>query len=166
MMVAEATIWSHDVTDTETRTTTPASSPDWQTAQREMIRQIRDEGHPVSGWKAGEPVLLLTTVGARTGEERMCPLAYSRDGEAYIVTASKGGAPTHPAWYHNLLAHPGATVEVERERFAVRATIANGAERQRLWEQHIVVNPGIGEYPKKTDRVIPVVILERVPAAD
>ena len=147
-------------------TTKPAPEMDWHAMQQELIHQIRTEGRPVTGWKAGEPVLVLETVGAKTGQTRMVPLNYSRDGERYIVTASKGGAPTHPAWYHNLLADPVAVVDVDRARFQVRATIAEGAERQRLWDQHIAVNPGIGEYPKKTDRVIPVVILERIASSE
>jgi proline iminopeptidase len=161
------------MTNTETTTIEPTTAdpapepaPDWHAIQQEMVRQIRTEGHPVSGWKAGEPVLLLTTIGAKTGEQRMSPINYSRDDGAYVITASKGGAPTHPGWYYNLLKDPTATVEVERETFRARASIAAGAERERLWDQHIVVNPGIGEYPKKTDRVIPVVILERIPESD
>jgi deazaflavin-dependent oxidoreductase (nitroreductase family) len=146
----------------DTTTTTPRPPTDWHAAQRAMIDQIREYGHPVSGMKAGEQVLLLTTIGAKTGQERMSPLAYTRDGDTYVVTASKGGAPTHPAWFHNLAADPTATVEVDRERFAVRASFAEGAERQRLWDQHVALHVGIGDYPQKTDRIIPVVVLERL----
>ena len=77
------------------------------------------------------------------------------------MTASKGGAPTHPAWYYNLLADPTATIELDLQTIKVRASVAEGAERQRLWDQHVAIHTGIGEYPRKTDRVIPVVVLER-----
>ena len=90
----------------------------------------------------------------------MSPLAYSVDAGRYIVTASKGGAPTHPGWYHNLLKDPIATIEVDKKKFQARASIAEGADRERLWQQHIDLHPGIGEYPKKTTRIIPVVILD------
>ena len=144
--------------------TKPAARPEseWEEATRIMTEEIRRHGRPMTGWFAGGQVLLLTTVGARSGAARMAPLAYTRDGDRYVVTASKGGAPTHPGWYHNLVADPIATIEVDREKFQARASVADGAERQRLWDQHIAVHPGIGEYPKKTTRVIPVVVLERV----
>ncbi|MEO6579094.1 MAG: nitroreductase/quinone reductase family protein, partial [Candidatus Limnocylindria bacterium] len=80
----------------------------------------------------------------------------------YVVTASKGGAPTHPAWFHNLLKDPTATIEVDREAFTARAEVPDGEERQRLWDLHASTHPGIGEYPKKTDRVIPIVTFQRV----
>ncbi len=142
--------------------TTTAPAPDWHEATRILIGEIREHGHAITGWFAGQQVLLLTTTGARSGEPRTSPLAYTRDGDAYVVTASKGGSPEHPAWFHNLSKDPIATIEVDGEAFKARATVPEGAERQRLWDQHVTLHVGIGEYPKKTDRLIPVVVLERV----
>ncbi|MGI8659197.1 MAG: nitroreductase/quinone reductase family protein [Candidatus Limnocylindria bacterium] len=140
---------------------------DDERATRILIEDIRREGHPVTGWFAGQQVLLLTTIGAKTGERRTSPLTFTRDGNRYVVTAAKGGAPTHPAWFHNLLKDPTATIEVNRESFAARAEVPDGEERQRLWDQHVATLPPavasvIGEYPTKTDRVIPIVTFERV----
>ncbi|MEO6579510.1 MAG: nitroreductase/quinone reductase family protein [Candidatus Limnocylindria bacterium] len=143
----------------------PAAVPeetDYQRATRTLIEEIRGEGHPVTGWFAGQQVLLLTTMGAKSGERRTSPLAFTRDNDRYVVIASKGGAPTHPAWFHNLLKDPTATIEVDREAFTARAEVPDGEERQRLWDQHVSTHPGIGEYPKKTDRVIPIVTFQRV----
>ncbi len=110
---------------------------------------------------AGRRLMILTTIGARTGVARATPVAYTRDGDAYVVIASKGGAPTHPAWYHNLVAHPDVTVEVEGQRFEARASVAHGAERRRLYDAQAALMPGFAEYEQKTERVIPVVRLER-----
>ena len=90
-------------------------------------------------------------------------MAYFRDGEDYLIVASKGGAPTNPDWYHNLLANPDATVEVGTESFAVTARVADGEERSRLWKQITTANPGFAEYEDKTTRTIPVVILTPTP---
>lgn len=114
----------------------------------------------------GDRLLLLTTRGAKSGRTRTTPLAYHRDGDRYVIAASKGGAPTHPAWYHNLVKHREAEVEVAAgsgtEKFRVRATpIPKGPERDRLYGAHAELMPGFREYPKKTTRTIPVVVLER-----
>ncbi len=138
-------------------------SVDWNEATRAMIDEIRTHGRPQTGWRAGQQVLLLTTTGAKSGEARTSPLAYSLDDGSFVVTASKAGASTHPAWYHNLLSEPKAVVELDRERIPVEATLLpEGPERQRLWDQHVAIHPGIAEYPKKTDRVIPIVVLRRI----
>ena len=152
------------MTDTKTRTTTTTAPTriDYQEATRILTQEIREHGHAVTGWFVGQQVLLLTTTGAKSGNARTTPLAYSRDGDAYIVVGSKSGAPTHPAWYFNLLADPTVTVEANLEKFQAHATVAEGAERQRLWDQHVALHVGIGEYPKKTDRVIPVIVLQRI----
>lgn len=136
---------------------------DWNT-------RIVDEFHAKAGRGVtgfGDHLLLLTTRGAKSGDTRTTPLAYHRDGERFVVAASKGGAPKHPAWYHNLVKHGEAEVEVAAgdgtERFRVRARpIATGPERDRLYEAHAALMPGFREYPKKTTRVIPVVVLERL----
>jgi len=113
----------------------------------------------------GDRLMLLTTVGARSGEERITPVMYHRDGERYVVVASKGGAPDDPAWYHNLKANPVARVEVGTangtETFEVRAREAEGEERERLYAERVAIAPGFGEYTRMTSRRIPVMILER-----
>ncbi|TMD42455.1 MAG: nitroreductase family deazaflavin-dependent oxidoreductase [Chloroflexi bacterium] len=113
----------------------------------------------------GDRLMLLTTVGARSREERISPLMYHRDGERYIVVASKGGAPDNPAWYLNLKANPVAKVEVGAksgtDTFQVRATEAQGEERDRLFAERVAIAPGFGEYQRNTSRKIPVMILER-----
>lgn len=148
---------TESITEAETK-----PQPDYAQMTRVLIEEIREHGRPVTGWAAGAQVLVLTTTGARTGLLRTAPLNYSLDGDAWIVTASKGGAPTHPGWFYNLLKDPNATIELERETHPVRATLlTEGAERQRLWDQHVAIHVGIGEYPKLTDRVIPIVVLER-----
>jgi deazaflavin-dependent oxidoreductase (nitroreductase family) len=140
----------------------PVPEPDYHEMTRILMAEIRETGRPQTGWFVGRDVFLLTTTGAKSGEPRTIPLAYSRDGDAYVVTASKGGAPTHPAWYFNLLADPTATIEADLQTIKVRASVAKGTERQRLWDQHVAIHTGIGEYPSKTDRIIPVVVLERI----
>ena len=128
-----------------------------------LITDFRAHGGEVtSGPFAGRPVLLLTTTGAKSGQPRLAPVVYSRDGEQYVIVASKGGAPTHPAWYLNLLANPVVTVEVGGETFELRATATEGAERDRLYEQHAAHSPSFAEYQRRTTRIIPVVVLERV----
>jgi deazaflavin-dependent oxidoreductase (nitroreductase family) len=108
------------------------------------------------------PLLLLTTTGAKSGQQRTTPVAYSTDGDRFIILASKGGAPTNPAWYYNLVAHPTVTVEVGAEQFQARATVAEGQERERLFAQHAKQMPGFAEYQQKTSRQIPVIILARI----
>jgi deazaflavin-dependent oxidoreductase (nitroreductase family) len=120
------------------------------------------EGQITSGPFAGRSLLLLTTRGVKTGDERTSPLAYSRDGDRLVVIASKGGAPTSPAWYHNLRTHPDVTVELGPEKFGARATVAGDAERRRLYDQHAAKMPAFAEYEKRTTRKIPVVVLQRI----
>jgi F420H(2)-dependent quinone reductase len=109
----------------------------------------------------GRPMLLLRTVGARTGAARTAALLFVRDGDAHVVVASTGGGPRHPGWFHNLRARPDAEIQVGRERLAVRARVAEGEERQRLWDRANEVNRGQYEvYQSRTERQIPVVVLE------
>ena len=109
----------------------------------------------------GRPMLLLRTVGRRTGEPRTAALLYVREGKSYVVIASKGGAPQHPGWFHNLVAEPNVEVQVGRERVAVRARVAEGEERARLWARADDVNQGqYAIYQSRTRRPIPVVVLE------
>jgi deazaflavin-dependent oxidoreductase (nitroreductase family) len=113
----------------------------------------------------GDQLMLLTTTGAQSGRERTSPVMYHRDGERYVVVASKGGAPDNPAWYNNLKANPVARVEVGTETgtetFEVRAREAEGEERERMFADRVAIAPGFGDYQQKTSRQIPVVILER-----
>jgi deazaflavin-dependent oxidoreductase (nitroreductase family) len=113
----------------------------------------------------GRPMLLLRTVGRRSGEPRIAALLYVRDGDAYVVIASKGGSPRHPGWFHNLTATPEVEIQVGRERIPVRARVAEGKERSRLWARADEVNQGqYAVYQSRTSRVIPVVVLEPIPS--
>ena len=130
---------------------------------RNLIKDLRAHGgKATSGPFQGRDVLILTTKGAKSGETRESPLAYTRDGENLVVVASKGGAPTHPSWYHNLVTDSEVTVEAEGERFKARAHVPQGEEYERLYTQHADVLPTFHEYRKKTSRKIPVIVLERV----
>jgi deazaflavin-dependent oxidoreductase (nitroreductase family) len=129
---------------------------------RALIQDLRAHGgKATSGPFMGREVLILTTRGAKSGEVRENPLVYTRDGDHYIIIASKGGAPTHPSWYHNLVKHPDVTVEVLGEKFKARAQVPDGEERERLYRQHASINPNFNEYRQKTSRTIPVIVLER-----
>jgi deazaflavin-dependent oxidoreductase (nitroreductase family) len=128
---------------------------------QQVIAEFRANGGKVGGPFAGSPMLLLTTTGAKSGQSRTTPLVHTMDGDRIVIIASKGGAPTNPDWYHNLVAHPTATVEMGTEKFQAQARIAEGEERQRLYDQQATLMPGFAEYQKKTTRQIPVVILER-----
>lgn len=131
-----------------------------------LVADLRaHDGQPSSGPFVGRPLLILGTTGARSGAHREAPLVYSRDGGAYVIIASKGGAPTHPAWYFNILADRRVTVEVGGETFTTRARVAADAERRRLYDQHAAIHPTFAEYETKTTRVIPVIVLEREASA-
>lgn len=125
-----------------------------------LSEQFRARGGKVEGDFAGAPLLLLTTRGARSGKQHTTPLVYTKDGENYVVIASKAGLETHPAWYYNLVAHPEATLEVETRRFPVRARLTEGQERQRLFEQQAALMPQFHDYARKTTRELPVFLLE------
>lgn len=139
-----------------------ATITDHATFTQNLINDIREHGRPTSGPMEGRPVMILHTIGAKTGAERETPVTYTRDGNRYVIAASKGGAPTNPAWYHNLVAHPATTIETDRETVKVRASEVTGPERERLWEQHAAERPEFRDYPNRTDRVIPVLTLERL----
>lgn len=126
-----------------------------------IIAEFRANGGKVGGRFAGAPMLLLTTTGRKSGERRTTPLVYLPDGDRYIIFASKGGAPTHPAWYHNLVAHPETTVEVGTETIPVTASVVTGEERDRLYATQAALRPAFAEYEAKTTRRIPVVALHR-----
>ena len=128
-----------------------------------LIADLRaNGGKATSGPFVGRDLLILTTTGAKSGEKRENPLAFSRDGERYVIVGSKSGAPTHPAWYHNLRAHPIVTVEAGGEEFKARAEVIDGDDHERLYQNHAAMMPVFHEYRKKTSRKIPVIILERI----
>jgi deazaflavin-dependent oxidoreductase (nitroreductase family) len=131
-----------------------------------VIEEFRANDGKMSGSFGDMPMLLLTTTGAKTGRRHTTPLAYLVVGEGpdpkIAVFASKGGAPTNPAWFHNLRANPEVTVELPGERFEARAVVVEGAERDRIWSEQKSRIPGFAEYEQKTTRTIPVILLERV----
>ncbi len=132
------------------------------TYNQSLIEEFRATNGKVTGDFAGRPLLLLTTTGAKSGQPRTMPLVYTTDSDRIVVIASKGGAPTNPDWYHNLVANPVATVELPGETFQARATVVEGAERERLYSAQAALMPGFAEYQEKTTRQIPVVVLERI----
>jgi deazaflavin-dependent oxidoreductase (nitroreductase family) len=135
--------------------------PDMNDFNRQIIEEFRANEGRVGGPFQGAPMVLLRTTGARSGEVRITPLVYQPVNGDIAVFGSKGGAPTHPAWYHNLVATPEATVEVGTETYPVTARVAEGDERERIWDEQKRVMPGFAEYEGKTTRVIPVIVLER-----
>jgi len=130
---------------------------DWNT---NVIEEFRANAGAVASFK-DQPLLLLTHRGAKTGTERTNPVAYFRDGDDYVIVASKGGAPTNPDWYRNLVSDPKVTVEVGTESYQAHATVLQGDERDRLYAEQSRRYPGFAEYQANTSRIIPVVALER-----
>jgi deazaflavin-dependent oxidoreductase (nitroreductase family) len=127
-----------------------------------IIEQFRtNDGQIREGMFKGAPLLLLTTTGAKSGKPTTHPLAYTRDGDDYVVIASKGGAPTNPAWFHNLVANPTVQLEVGPDTFQAKARVAQGEERERLYAAQAKMMPGFAEYQQKTTRQIPVVVFKR-----
>ncbi|HEY7030877.1 MAG TPA: nitroreductase family deazaflavin-dependent oxidoreductase [Thermomicrobiales bacterium] len=129
---------------------------------QQLVDEFRATGGKVTGMFAESPLLVLTTTGAKSGQSRTIPLVYTTDQNRLVVIASKGGAPTNPAWYHNLVANPIVTVELPGETFRAKAQVAEGAERDRLFEQQAAQMPGFADYQRNTTRRIPVVVLERL----
>jgi len=125
-----------------------------------LIEEFRSNSGKVGGPFEGAPLLLLHTVGRKTGQERVNPVMYRKVPAGYAVFASKAGAPSNPDWYHNLLAHPQVTAEIGTGTVQVVARVAEGDEREQIWSAHKAANPGFAEYERKTARQIPVIILE------
>src|SRR5438445_4945968 len=136
--------------------------PDMSDWNRQTIEEFRANKGKVGGFWESRPLLLLTTIGAKSGQLRTTPTMYLRDGDRLLIFASKGGAPTHPAWYHNLVAHPEVTVEVGGETFQAKADVVAGAERERLFNQMAEKMPGFADYQRNTTRQIPVIVLTRI----
>ncbi len=136
--------------------------PDITLIGADHIRRYEETDGEVGYIWNGATCLVLTTTGRQTGEQRKSALICGFDGETCVVVASQGGMPTHPNWYHNLSANADVTVQVRGDRFAARARTAVGDERDRLWKLMTGIWPNYEEYTKRTTRVIPVVLLERV----
>ena len=126
-----------------------------------IIKEFRENGGETFGPFKGRNLLLLTTKGAKSGTEGTTPLVYSKDGDRYVIIASMGGAPKHPAWYHNIVANPDVTLEVGKDTFKAKAAVAEEPERTRLYNAQAEMMPAFTEYQQKTTRVIPVVVLTR-----
>lgn len=129
---------------------------------KNIIDEFRANSGKVGGRFEGKSLLLLHTKGAKSGQERINPVACIRDGDRFVVIASKGGAPTHPDWYYNVKANPLVAVEVGTEIFEAQAAVAEEPERSRLYEKMVEVMPGFDDYRRKTNRVIPVIVLTPV----
>jgi proline iminopeptidase len=128
----------------------------------EHVKRYRETGGEVGHiWKKGSKTLLLTTKGRKSGQPRTTPLIYENADDKYVIVASKGGAPEDPGWYENLSKDPQVELQVKDEVFPARAHTAEGEERERLWKLAAQQWPDYDEYQKKTDREIPVVVLER-----
>ncbi len=132
---------------------------DWNKA---IIEEFRANGGKVGGQFADRKLLLLHTMGAKTQQPRVNPVAYIMDGDRFVIMASKGGASTNPDWFHNLVAHPLVTVEVGTQQLQAQATVPSEPERTRLYNQIVSVMPGFAEYQRKTTRKIPVIVLTPV----
>ncbi len=132
--------------------------PDW--IEDHLRRYLETDGADGHHWR-GVPTLLLTTTGRRSKTDQITPLIYGRAGDGYVVVASRGGAPQHPAWYLNLAAEPEVRLQVGADKFAARARTASAAEKPALWGTMTAIWPAYDEYQQKTDREIPVVVLER-----
>jgi deazaflavin-dependent oxidoreductase (nitroreductase family) len=136
--------------------------PDAETIswEEQLIGQLRANGGELtSGPLAGHPLLIMTSTGAKSGLPRRAILTFHRDGDDYVVAGTASGSPTDPAWLHNLEANPSLTIEVRKELLDATATIATGADRDRLWDDHVRALPWFADYPKQTGRVIPMVRL-------
>ena len=135
---------------------------DQNTYNRQLIEEFRADRDRGGGAMKGRPLLLLTTTGAKSGQLRTKPMMFIPDGDRLLVIASNVGAPTHPDWYRNLVAHPEVTVEVGNETFKAIAIITEGLERQRLWSKVVELYPFFADHQAKTSRQIPVIVLRRL----
>ncbi len=138
-----------------------AEIDDFNALDRQIVEEFRAKGGNIGGQFANAPLLLLTTTGAKSGEPRTRPLVYLSEGGQIYIFAGNRGAPTNPAWYHNLVAHPDVTVEVGSEKFAARAIVVDSAEGERLGTIQVQKIPALAELQEKITRKVPVVKLER-----
>ena len=128
--------------------------------EEHVKRYVETDGREGHDWVNGVPVLLLTTVGRKSGDDRITPLIYQKEGDAYLVVASNGGSDAPPGWYLNLQAKPDVRLQVWGEKMSARARTATAAEKPALWRKMTAIWPGYDDYQTKTDREIPVVVLE------
>jgi deazaflavin-dependent oxidoreductase (nitroreductase family) len=138
---------------------------DWdpEAFTRALIADMRaNNGAVTSGPLAGQPLLILTTTGARSGEKRQAIVNYTRDGDRYLIAASAAGSPKDPGWFHNLVANPMVEVEAGGESYRARASVASESEQPDWWDRHVSAHPRFAEYPEKAGRVIPMVAIERI----
>lgn len=138
------------------------SEIDWDAMNRRVLEEFRATGGRLGGDFAGRDIVILTMTGAKTGLPREVPLLYHRDDDRLVVLASKAGAPSHPAWYHNLVADPNVVVELPGESYPGRAVEVTGPERDRLFAAMAATDPKIADSERKAPRVIPVFVIERV----
>ena len=136
-----------------------ADYADWT---KNLIADIRANGRPTSGYFEGRQVMVLTTTGAKSGGSRTTVVTYTRDGDDYVVVGSNRGEPDDPAWFTNLVANPVVTVETEKQSVEARATVAEGADRDALWDRHVAEHQQFADYPSKTDRIIPIARLKPI----
>ncbi|MCB9112634.1 MAG: nitroreductase family deazaflavin-dependent oxidoreductase [Anaerolineales bacterium] len=129
---------------------------------QKIIEEFRANEGRVGGYFEGKSLLLLHTKGAKSGQERINPVACVRDGERLVVIASKGGAPTNPDWFYNIRANPLVSIEIGTEKFQAQADVAEEPERSRLYEKMVDMMPGFDDYRRKTTRKIPVIVLTPV----
>jgi deazaflavin-dependent oxidoreductase (nitroreductase family) len=133
---------------------------DDNTFEDQLIAEMRsNDGKVVSGPLAGHPLLIMTSRGAKTGEPRRAILTYHRDGDDYVVAGTASGSTSDPDWLHNLQADPKITIEAQNEQFSATATIVEGSDRDRLWDDHVTALPWFADYPAQTGRVIPMIRL-------
>ena len=137
------------------------SDGQWLEFNTAIIEEFRANGGACGGRFEGNPMILLTTTGAKSGRQLTSPLTYTTDGDDLVVIASKAGSDSHPAWYHNLVANPTVQIELGSETFEARAASAPEPDRTRLYDAQVAEMPRFGEYKDKTDRVIPVVVISR-----
>ena len=139
---------------------TEYTPPDLTLVGDEHVRRYQETDGEVGHLWNGVPTLVLTTTGRKSGEQRNSAMIYGKDGDSYVVIASQGGMPTHPNWYHNLTAEPRVQVQAGATKTAAIARTAEGEERDRLWKLMTGIWPNFDTYQTRTDRVIPVVVLE------
>ena len=133
-----------------------------QEFNQKVIDELRANAGKVGGMFEGMPMVLLTVKGAKSGKTYTTPLVYSKDGARYVLIASMAGAPNNPDWYHNIHTNPNVSLEIGAERFAAKATVTSGEERERFYNAQAAIMPIFNDYRKKTTRQIPVIALERV----
>lgn len=137
-------------------------TPDYSLLGDEHVRRYRETNGEVGHIWNGATALLLTTIGKKSGQPRTLPLIYAQDGDNYIVVASKGGAPTHPSWYLNIRKNPEVEIQVKDRIIQATTRTVEGAERERLWKIATDMWPNYDQYQERTDRIIPVVVIEPI----